>query len=219
MNGAKPSSYYSVDELYNMSTGFIDTFMSPENAKQAAAINSTVFSEDCLGRVDATGTFVGRELNTEYVYGLFAAGMHNSNPDFFSLIGNPTSYQLTHWSGAGNVVSLAFIANFSLPSPAPTIPFEIDIWLAYDKNRQISQYDATMRYFQWSLDSTSQQLMAAANIKNSTVFQDLMAQKLASSICSIAESSCNGTNQQVCGAPPVAYDLRVHLHLSHANIS
>jgi hypothetical protein len=52
-------------EKYALFTRFADTFMYPNNTNQAEAVNSTLFSETVQGRVDATTTFAGRELNTE----------------------------------------------------------------------------------------------------------------------------------------------------------
>ena len=49
-------------------TRFADAFMFPNNTIQAAAINSTLFSENIQGRVDLTDNFDGRELNTEVRY-------------------------------------------------------------------------------------------------------------------------------------------------------
>ena len=39
---------------------------------QAKEINSTLLADDVEGRIDITSTFYGRELNTEYLFGLFA---------------------------------------------------------------------------------------------------------------------------------------------------
>lgn len=52
---------------------FSKQFLWPNSKKQADAINSTLFSEDVHGTVDATTNFDGRELNTEYMFGLFGA--------------------------------------------------------------------------------------------------------------------------------------------------
>lgn len=46
---------------------FSKNFLYPNSVKQAKSINSTLFSEDVRGTVDATTNFDGRELNTEYV--------------------------------------------------------------------------------------------------------------------------------------------------------
>lgn len=43
---------FKFDELFNMTKHFFDTFIYPANAKEARKINSTLFSEHVLGRVD-----------------------------------------------------------------------------------------------------------------------------------------------------------------------
>lgn len=54
---------FTLDELYNLTTAFVEAFMYPNNLAQTASINSTIFSEDVLGRVDVTRTFPGREAS------------------------------------------------------------------------------------------------------------------------------------------------------------
>lgn len=74
-----------------------------DKQRQAKDINSTIFAEDVQGRVDITRTFVGRELNTEYLFGLFANIATNKNE--FTLLGYPTSYKVTHFAASQNIAS------------------------------------------------------------------------------------------------------------------
>ena len=187
---------FSVEEMYKMTRDFLDSFIFPENQKQVNAVNSTMFSEQVFGRVDATRNFIGRELNTEYIYGVFSNIIDNPNPAFFTLLGSPVRYQLAHWAGAGNVVSFSVINYLQQQNGGLIMPFEIDAWLTFDHNRQITQYDASFRYLQWAFDSIAQIGMMEANVTNPVIWQGIIAQKLAASICSIAQSSCNGTNEQ-----------------------
>jgi len=55
------------------------------------------------GRVDVTRTFSGAELNTEYLFGLFSNLA--STPDAFTLMGYPTSYEITHFVASQNLAS------------------------------------------------------------------------------------------------------------------
>ena len=155
-----------------------------------------MFSEDVLGRVDATRNFAGRELNTEYIYGLFAGSPATSAPDYFTLLGEPQRYDLTHWTGAGNVAAYSTVVYLKEPLEEALVPFEIDVWLTFNRDREISQYDVTFRWLQWAFDSLAKAQMTAANMTDAAAFQGLVAQKLANSICGIAQGSCNGTNQQ-----------------------
>jgi hypothetical protein len=74
------------DELYRLLANFWDNFLYPADVTQAKAINSTLFSENVQGRIDVTRTFTGRELNTEYLFGLFANLAGSSS---LSLLGVP----------------------------------------------------------------------------------------------------------------------------------
>ena len=55
---------------------------------------------DVQGRVDITRTFDGRELNTEYLFGLFA---NLATSPAFSLLGVPISYEITHFAASQNI--------------------------------------------------------------------------------------------------------------------
>jgi len=118
---------YTFNQLYQMEKKFLDAFIYPANQIQvrcvkcllmwtaqpwtrltvciwqAKAINSSVFAEDVQGRVDITRTFDGRELNTEYIFGLFAKLA--ANPNSFTLLGYPTSYEITHFAASQNIAS------------------------------------------------------------------------------------------------------------------
>lgn len=94
---------FTFDELYNLQKKFLDSFLSPADQTQAKSINSSLLSEDCLGRIDITRTFKGRELNTEYLFGLFANLA--ATPGSLSLLGVPVSYEILHFAANENVVS------------------------------------------------------------------------------------------------------------------
>ena len=70
---------------------------------QARAINSSLLADDVQGRVDVTRTFNGRELNTEYLFGLFANIA--DNPGQITLLGVPLSYEILHFAANQNIVS------------------------------------------------------------------------------------------------------------------
>ncbi len=94
---------FEFDELYNLQKQFLNSFISPADQTQAKSINSSLLSEDCLGRIDITRTFKGRELNTEYLFGLFANLA--ATPGSLSLLGVPVSYEILHFAANENVVS------------------------------------------------------------------------------------------------------------------
>ena len=86
--------------------------------------------------------------------------------------------------------------NFSFPLLNNLIvPIEIETWNVFDSNHQISQYDATFKWWQWTFDYLIQ-TAAAANNMNLTQIEAYATDKLATSICSTAQAFCNGTNTQ-----------------------
>ena len=100
-SSSKPN--FTFDELYNFQKKFLDNFIYPADQAQAKFINSSLLSEDCLGRIDITRTFEGRELNTEYLFGLFTNLA--ATPGSLSLLGVPVSYEILHFAANENVVS------------------------------------------------------------------------------------------------------------------
>ena len=113
--------------------------MYPLNIAQASSINSSLLSSDILGRVDATRDYAGRELNTEYLFGLFANIA--LNPNAFTLLGYPVNYTFTRFLGQGNVVSFAAVVEYMLPVTKTVIPQELDFWVTFNDKGEISQYD------------------------------------------------------------------------------
>lgn len=67
------------------------------------------------------------ELNTEYIFGLFSTLATSGQ---FSLLGVPTSYDISHFAAEQNIVSVAVIVNFYFAQFDMTVPFEIDVWVS-----------------------------------------------------------------------------------------
>lgn len=101
-SAAQPT--FTFAQLWDLNKQFLDNFVYPADVQQAKAINSTVFAEDVQGRVDITRTFDGRELNTEYIFGLFA-NLAAARPGAITLLGVPLSYEILHFAANQNVVS------------------------------------------------------------------------------------------------------------------
>jgi hypothetical protein len=130
---------FTSDHLYYLTNRFLQNHMYPLNIAQSESINSTLLSADILGRVDATRDYAGRELNTEYLFGLFANIA--LNPDAFTLLGYPVNYTFTRFLGQGNVVSFAAVVEYMLPVTKTVIPQELDFWVTFNDKGEISQYD------------------------------------------------------------------------------
>ena len=142
--------HFTYDELYKLLTNFWDRFIYPADVPQAKAINSTILSENVQGRMDATRTFTGRELNTEYLFGLFANLAATSNS--ISLLGYPISYEILKFSGNGYVSSAATRVMFNITSLNLIVPIEIETWTTWNSQGQLTQYDGIFKYWQWLQD-------------------------------------------------------------------
>ena len=113
---------FSFEQLFQLQKKFLDNFISPANAAQvhassplgqrpslayqylqAKSINSSLLAPNVQGRVDITRTFSGQELNSEYLFGLFA-NLATSTTQF-SLLGIPLAYEITHFAASQNIAS------------------------------------------------------------------------------------------------------------------
>ncbi|KAL9618502.1 MAG: hypothetical protein Q9204_008393 [Flavoplaca sp. TL-2023a] len=197
-NQSYPSSLqpnFTYAQLWDLHTKFLDAFIYPANVKEARAINSTILAENVQGRVDVTRTFNGRELNTEYLFGLFA-NLASAEVGAISLLGLPLSYEVLHFAASQNVVAALTRFQFNFTALNLVIPVEIDAWNTYNSKGEITQYDATFKYWQWTVDY----LIGAAGKKYGTKSPGatvrVLQQLIAKSICGTAMKSCNGTNAQ-----------------------
>ncbi|KAL8686413.1 MAG: hypothetical protein Q9224_005455 [Gallowayella concinna] len=196
--GTTPPPAFTVKQLWNLNKKFLDNFIYPANVRVAKAINSTLLAEDVQGRVDITRTFDGRELNTEYLFGLFA-NLATAEAGAISLLGIPLSYEVLHFAASQNVAAALTRFQFNFTALNLVIPIEIDAWNTYNSKGQITQYDATFKYWQWTVDY----LMQAAGKKFGTnslgATVGALTKAIAQSICGTATKFCNGTNEQYAG--------------------
>ncbi|KAI4176932.1 MAG: hypothetical protein LQ343_000789 [Gyalolechia ehrenbergii] len=208
---------FSFRQLWDFNEKFLDNFVYPADVIQAKAINSTLLSEDVQGRIDITRTFNGRELNTEYLFGLFA-NLAEASEGAISLLGVPLSYEILHFAANQNIVTT--LTRFVLPShqtwdPSSSIhanenqrfqfnftalnlvvPVEIDAWNTFNQLGQISQYDATFKHWQWTVDYLLQAAgkKFGTNTKQATV--GVLQEAIAKSICQTSMTNCKGTSAQ-----------------------
>ena len=149
---SRPTSqpHYTFDELYNLQVKLFDSCIYPADITQAKSINSTLLAEDVQGRIDITRTFDGRELNTEYLFGLFANLA--ANPNSISLLGVPISYEILHFTANEYITSAATRFMFNFTSLSLIVPIEIDSWHTWNEAGQVTQYDGSFKYWQWTVD-------------------------------------------------------------------
>ena len=202
---------FTFDELFDLQRNFLDHFIYPANVEevcsrievdeclmvdpyQAKKVNSTILAEDCLGRVDITRTFAGRELNTEYLFGLFANLA--ATPGSLSLLGVPVSYKILHFAANQNIASAATLFQFNFTAINTILPVRIDTWNSFNAQKQISQYDATFVWWDWAFATLLEKAAPVLGANSTAQALQKLTGALASSICNTAMTHCNGENAQ-----------------------
>lgn len=139
------------------------------------------------GRVSDTRNFEGRELNTEYIFGLFTPS------DSITVIGLPVGpYEILQFTGNQNIASATTRVNFTFPSFRNiSLPVTIQTWMAYNEAKEISQYDVTFRWFANLL----QELLRTID-SDPAKAQATARHLIATSICSTHTKYCHGTDKQ-----------------------
>lgn len=137
--------YFTSKELFEHAVAFANDYLYPNNVAQAESINSTYFAENAVGRIDVTRNFKGRELNTEYLFGLFTQ-LNNSH--IATLLGYSIAYDLYEFVGNCNEYSMSVVNNATFPTTGGKIvPFSVNIWIKLNKYKQIEQYDLSFLKF------------------------------------------------------------------------
>ncbi|KAH6983753.1 hypothetical protein EDB80DRAFT_823981 [Ilyonectria destructans] len=144
--GSQSCPKFTYNELWELESKFWDNFLYPANLKQAKTINSTFFAENVQGRVDITRNFLGRELNTEYLFGLF------TDPNSVSLLSLPVPYEITEFTANDYIAAATTVVMFNSSLFEMVVPVTIDTFIAWNERREILQYDATFRWFGFLLD-------------------------------------------------------------------
>ncbi|KAL8716204.1 MAG: hypothetical protein Q9220_000109 [cf. Caloplaca sp. 1 TL-2023] len=186
---------FTFTELLNLNKKFLDSFVYPANTAVAKSINSTLLSEDVQGRVDITRTFDGRELNTEYLFGLFA-NLAAATDGGVSLLGVPLSYEVLHFAASQNIASALTRFQFNFTALNLVLPLQIETWNTYNAQGQITQYDATFKYWQWTVDYLIQAAAKQFRTPTPDATVKLLSGAIAKSICGTSQKYCNGTNVQ-----------------------
>lgn len=185
--------YFTNKELFEHAVSFANDYLYPANTKQAEMINSTYFAEDVVGRIDVTRNFEGRELNTEYLFGLFT---QLNNSDISSLLGYSVAYDMYEFVGSCNQYSMSVVNNATFPTNGnAVIPFSVNIWIKLDRYKKIVQYDLSFlkfdRFF-GLVELGAYQLLS--NNKTATSIPDegydLIKSALVESICEVHEKYC-----------------------------
>lgn len=189
---AEKRAHFSTRDLYGLQSTIWHNFISPNNAIQAASINSSLFDENVRGRVDVTREFIGAELNTEYFFGLFAQLQTSQS---FTLLGIPVSYEIVHFTGNQDIASSATLVNFNSSLWGP-FTLEIHAWNKFNVRGKLQQYEVTFRNWNLFVGENLQRLAAqkfGGSVPNTVSY---VADQLANTICQIHDQYCTRENKQ-----------------------
>lgn len=179
--------YFTLDQLHALTERFWENFIFPANIDQSKSINSSLFAEDVIGRVDAARTFSGRQLNTEYIFGSFSNLA--LDPSIISLLGVPLYHQPIHFAATQNIVSVAELVFFNLSLINQVVPVEVDTWLVFNAAGEITEYDASFRWLTWIIDYLLDIITQSVGDTTTNAVGDL-ASALATQICQAASVYC-----------------------------
>ncbi len=134
----------------------------------------------------------------EYIYGVWAQAASQN----ISLLGSPISYHLQSLSIEPPIVSASIIVNYSYPIIQFELPVQVDFWLRFTDELQISSYDVTFRRWPASFEYFIPKLLPAIAASSGQTFNSssnttaIVARFLAQQICSVSTEYCTGNNQQ-----------------------
>ncbi|KIY49529.1 hypothetical protein FISHEDRAFT_26124, partial [Fistulina hepatica ATCC 64428] len=157
-------------------------------------------ADDVVGRIDVTTTFVGQELNIEYLFGLF---LETTRQNATQLIGSPVRSQIQSVALQPPVTSVSFITDMYYSTVDYTIPLQIDMFINWDDSLAIRSYDATLRRWDQLFDYLMPRLAPAIAEEFGETYEpgvsnitNLIARRAATDVCEIAMEHCLGENQQ-----------------------
>ncbi|KAF7340322.1 Secreted protein [Mycena venus] len=174
---------------------FNTDFSYPRNVEVAKSINYTGFSEDIVGRVDVTETFIGRELNTEYLFGLFASlSTGTSTP----LLGVPLNGTLVDLVVENNLIIATTLRDFNWT--VAIVPTLWQLKFLFDDEGLVTQYDAILyrssALFASIWPKVAKAVIKELNLPPNTSDTVALQTRAALDVCSAHESYCLGDNQQ-----------------------
>lgn len=133
-----------------------------------------------------TRTFVGRELNTEYIFGLFMPS------ESLSVIGQPWDFEIIQFAAARNIASATTRINFTFPAfNNISLPVVVNTWMTWNSAREITQYDVVFKWFGNLFQALVLSLGGTPEEANKK-----LVNKISTSVCHTHERYCTGTNKQ-----------------------
>ncbi|KAJ3999701.1 hypothetical protein F5050DRAFT_879378 [Lentinula boryana] len=186
---------------YKQPINYLDALevLAAAYADPASVIDGIIpspLSVDVVGRVDATTTFVGQELNTEYLFGLFLQGADENTTQ---LIGTPRSVTIQSSVVEPPVAAVSFISEMEFSTVNMTVPLQIDMFISFDDDMKIVSYDAILRrvgeFMAYTVPYLAPQIAKELNSTTTNV-TELIELKTATDVCAVSTQYCTGDNQQ-----------------------
>ncbi|KAJ3752277.1 hypothetical protein EV360DRAFT_55502 [Lentinula raphanica] len=171
-------------------------FSNPEGVFNGSV--PSPLSPDVVGRIDAITTFVGQDLNAEFLFGLFYQDTLLASTT--QLIGIPTGMTIQSAVVEPPVVAVSYISDMAYPTTNLTVPLQIDMFMAFDDDTmKVVSYDAILRRIDDLMAYTSPLLapqIAKELNSTSTNVTELTILKTAADVCAVSSLYCTGENQQ-----------------------
>ncbi|KAF7367641.1 hypothetical protein MSAN_00827700 [Mycena sanguinolenta] len=172
-------------------------FSYPQIIQAAQSINYTRFADDIVGRVDVTGTFMGRELNTEYIFGLFS-GLATGSPKSTPLVGIPLNGTLVDLVVENNVMIATTRREFNWT--VAIVPTLWQVKFMFNDEGLVTQYDAILyrasALFANIWPKLAKRLKKELGLPRATSDNFAIHTRAARDVCSQHEKYCLGPNKQ-----------------------
>jgi hypothetical protein len=167
----------------------------PRVIEVAKTVNYTYLDPDIVGRVDITSVFQGAELNTEYLFGMFAQFGQSKTT---SLIGVPLNMTIAELVVQGNTLSTSLIVTFNWT--VEILPVQFNVFMMFNDEGKVIQYDTQLVRNAWLFPTLLPKfvpvLAKELGLPVTTDPVKLATTRAAIDICEIHEKYCTGANQQ-----------------------
>ncbi|KIY67913.1 hypothetical protein CYLTODRAFT_422120 [Cylindrobasidium torrendii FP15055 ss-10] len=186
-----------IADYENALVEFMDSFVDPTEIVEAG--DTPLFADDIVGRVDVTTTFEGKELNIEYVYGLFV-NLEKYNTT--QILGKPKAFTVQSLIVQPPIVYASVILDGLYPTIDYHLPCQLDLTLDYNDKMQIQSYDAVFRRYPQAIQYVTPKLGPAIakelnkTYSTATELKALLAQRVIVDTCTEHEQYCVGDNKQ-----------------------
>ncbi|PWY75058.1 hypothetical protein BO70DRAFT_388832 [Aspergillus heteromorphus CBS 117.55] len=188
LTSAQPN--FTFNHLWSLTTHFWDNFLYPANLAHISDNDTSIFTASVQGRVDVTRTFTSRDLNNEYIFGLF------SQPNHPGLFGIPIDYNITQFAATQDTVACTAVITFNITTFDLVAPGVITAWFQFSSTGRIAQYDAVFRWLDFLFVPIMQAAGRKFNVSDHALIQSRVADLLARTICETHERYCLGANRQ-----------------------